>query len=384
MKKKILCFVDWYLPGYKAGGPIRSISNFVENFGEEFDIYIFCQDRDLSDKYHYSNVNIDNWNKVGKANVFYASRKNLGIRGLFQMLNKTQYDILHLNSFFSPRFTILPLLIRKFFLSSKIPCIISPKGNFSPEALKLKSLKKKIYIKLFKLLNLKKDLTWMASSEHEKKDIIHSIGNIIDKVFVVPDLAPLLKVAKDNEVKSRLVGPLRILFFSRISPIKNLDFLLRVLGKVSFPIHFSIYGPKEDIKYWKQCKKLINKIPSSININIGDAVSQSELPSIFKEHDLFISPTKGEAFGNAIIECLSAGLPGLISDKTLWKTDKGGGLEVLKLEESIWIEKIIQWAKYEDKVLKLKRQAAIKYAKEFYEDKSIQKKNRELFNFILK
>ena len=27
-KIKILCFVDWYLPGFKARGPIKSIANF--------------------------------------------------------------------------------------------------------------------------------------------------------------------------------------------------------------------------------------------------------------------------------------------------------------------------------------------------------------------
>ena len=39
-KKKILCLTDHYLPGYKAGGPIRSIANLVEHLGDEFEIYI--------------------------------------------------------------------------------------------------------------------------------------------------------------------------------------------------------------------------------------------------------------------------------------------------------------------------------------------------------
>jgi hypothetical protein len=28
-KPKVLCFVDYYLPGYKAGGPTRTIINMV-------------------------------------------------------------------------------------------------------------------------------------------------------------------------------------------------------------------------------------------------------------------------------------------------------------------------------------------------------------------
>ncbi|CAN5434615.1 hypothetical protein BH10BAC1_BH10BAC1_14720 [soil metagenome] len=28
-KKKVLIFIDWYLPGYKAGGPRQSVANLV-------------------------------------------------------------------------------------------------------------------------------------------------------------------------------------------------------------------------------------------------------------------------------------------------------------------------------------------------------------------
>lgn len=35
----ILSFASYYLPGYKAGGPIRTLENLVENFSDEFD---FC------------------------------------------------------------------------------------------------------------------------------------------------------------------------------------------------------------------------------------------------------------------------------------------------------------------------------------------------------
>ena len=106
MKKKILCFTDHYLPGFRAGGPIRSILNFVENLGDEFEIYIICNDRDMQDTNNYPNVNIDSWNKVGKASVFYVSKKYSGLKKLIKLLNEFDYDFLYLNSFFSPKFTI--------------------------------------------------------------------------------------------------------------------------------------------------------------------------------------------------------------------------------------------------------------------------------------
>ena len=43
----ILSFAGHYLPGYKAGGPIRSIANMVDQLGDEFDFRIVAGDRDL-------------------------------------------------------------------------------------------------------------------------------------------------------------------------------------------------------------------------------------------------------------------------------------------------------------------------------------------------
>ena len=83
MKKRvILCFVGHYLPGYRSGGPIRSISNLVENLGDEFKIHIICSDRDLSDKEPYANINTNTWKTVGKAKVFYVSKKNQSFKGI--------------------------------------------------------------------------------------------------------------------------------------------------------------------------------------------------------------------------------------------------------------------------------------------------------------
>ena len=159
--------------------------------------------------------------------------------------------------------------------------------------------------------------------------------------------------------------------------MKNLDFLLRVLIKVNTPVQLSIFGPKEDQIYWKKCLDLIDNLPANINVVIGEEVPQDQVFKIFQNHDLFISPTLGEAFGNAIIESLSFGLPVLISDKTLWKADNFGGLEVLELDEHLWVQKIIKWSKYDDQIIKKKCEAALNYAKNDYKNNLALKKNKE-------
>ncbi|MDB2636869.1 hypothetical protein N9Y54_06705, partial [Alphaproteobacteria bacterium] len=59
-RKIIFCFSDYYLPGYKAGGPIKSISNFVEEFGEEYEIKIFTRNHDFGEYHTYKNIINDN------------------------------------------------------------------------------------------------------------------------------------------------------------------------------------------------------------------------------------------------------------------------------------------------------------------------------------
>jgi hypothetical protein len=48
-KPTILILNEYYLPGYKAGGPIRSISNLVSWLGDDFNFKIITTDRDYLD-----------------------------------------------------------------------------------------------------------------------------------------------------------------------------------------------------------------------------------------------------------------------------------------------------------------------------------------------
>ena len=138
----ILCFVEYYLPGYCSGGPVRSIVNFVDHLGDEFDIRIVTRDRDALDSEPYPNVQIDAWNKVGKAQVFYASNKTINIHGIANLISVTHHDVLYLNSFFAFGFTTLPLFARTLGWAPKTPCIIAPRGECSLGALSLKAARK--------------------------------------------------------------------------------------------------------------------------------------------------------------------------------------------------------------------------------------------------
>lgn len=56
---RVLVCVPHYLPGMKAGGPIRSLGHLVEHLGEEFEFSLLTADRDLGDTRPYPNVPIN-------------------------------------------------------------------------------------------------------------------------------------------------------------------------------------------------------------------------------------------------------------------------------------------------------------------------------------
>ena len=171
IKPAILCLSDFYVPDFRAGGLVRSVSNFVELLGDDFDIKIICRGCNVQDIKLFKRIKPDSWNVVGKAKVFYVSNKNLKTFFIINLIRQTSHDILYLNSFFSYQFSILPLLTRFFSHNLNQPCVISPRGELSEQALLLKKYKKSLFIKFSRLIKLHGNLIWLAGRNIEYLEI---------------------------------------------------------------------------------------------------------------------------------------------------------------------------------------------------------------------
>ncbi len=384
----ILCFIDYYLPGYRSGGPVRSISNFVDYFGDEFDIRIVTRDRDALDANPYHDVLVDDWNQVGKSSVFYASRGSLSFFSIAKLLRNTRFDILYLNSFFSYRFTALPLLARKLLLLSKVDCVIAPRGEFSRGAMALKFKMKSLYLILAKLFRLFSRLSWQASSDFELADIQRLMGTRNSSIKVAPDL-PAMEFLSTNcdfiESCTNSDLPLRLVYLSRITPMKNLVFLLESLRLVREEINLSIYGPLEDLVYWKRCQSLITILPSNVSVEYLGEVNPSSVMEVFSAFELFVLPTFGENYGHVVLECLTSGTPVLISDQTPWSPSADGAVLVLSLVDcASWAAALDRHAQMNaDEKLKMKL-FAMNYAREYRQESNVVEQTRNLFYPLLR
>ena len=317
MAKRVLCFTGHYLPAYRAGGPVKTIINMVQQLSN-IHFSIVTRDRDLGDDEPFKEVNINSWNNTGDASVYYLSPDETSFSGIANLIKNTEFDVLYLNSFFDFHFSIKVQLLRKFGFIESSPMVLAPRGEFSSGALAIKSLKKSIYIKFFKCLGLDKSLVWQASTEFEKRDIINALAVPPDSVFVAKDLPE--QAAKSVALKQRSTScELRLVFLSRISRMKNLDYCLRVLAQVKANVVFDVYGPKEDLAYWKECECLMSALPNNIKANYLGAVSPNVVNDTISQYDVFFFPTHGENYGHVIAEALASGATLLLSDQTPWR-----------------------------------------------------------------
>lgn len=341
-KKKILILADYYVPGIKGGGPIQSIKNIVDNLKSEFNFYIIAKDRDLGDREPYKNIQQDKWQIVGNANVYYVSEEKFNIFNITKIINEVNYDVLYLNSFFAIKTGLMPIILRKFKKIDNKKIVMAPRGQFSKGALQLKSLKKSLYIKTFKILNLHKDLIWQSTAEIESKDIKQVFGDDITVKLANNLTANYDELLYTKNIEKRS-GSIKLVFLSRITPKKNLKKAINFLSKIKGNVIFDIYGPIEDKFYWNECKNEINKLGSNIEVNYRGSIQHNEINNMFNKYHIFLFPTLGENFGHVISEALIGGCPVILSDQTPWRKleEKNVGWDIPLEDENKFID-IIQ------------------------------------------
>ena len=329
---RILTLLEHYLPAYKAGGPLRTVGNMVEQLGEPFSFRIITCDRDWSEHTALPQVEPGKWTPVGSGEALYLAPSQLGAAGLRAVIRETEHDVLYLNSIFSPRLSILPLLLARAGAIPRRPVVLAPRGELHDGALRGGSaghaggrrlptpryLKKKAYIAFARALGLFRGITWQASNDAEAEEIRHHLGRRA-RVVVAPDLAARPPESLPPPAAPKRAGALRAVFLSRIDPKKNLEGAIALLEGVRGEVQFDVYGPVLDERYGARCRAALDRLPPNVTVRWHDAVPHERVAGIFRAHELFIFPTHGENFGHVVLEALVSGCPVLVSDCTPWR-----------------------------------------------------------------
>ena len=352
---QVLAFSPYFLPGIKGGGPIRALVEILESVPDNVTIYLVTSDRDLGDTRSYPGL-ASRVASYGRHKVYYWDRTSLkSWLRLSRLLRARQFHILFLNSLWSPQFTMLPWVLSQARAIRSGVVLIAPRGELSPGALGLKTRKKQLALATWGRLLSRTEPIWQVSNDLEGSHVRDAFPNA--RVIVQPDSrGPIPQDLVVSEISPQFV------FVSRISPKKNLRFLLEALSDCTAPLTLDILGPIEDPEHWAECQRVIDELPDHISVSYAGLVPMEEVVARLGQYDAFLFPTLGENFGFVIPESLSAGCPVMSSAHTPWTSllAQGCGLVLPLSSTGAWSREIDRWARLSSAERTAKKRQALK------------------------
>ena len=371
----VIVYIDWFSPGYKAGGPVRSLVNLTRKLAPNFRFHIITSDTDYMSNMPYTEVESDRWMPFeGEHEVIYLSKSQQTYSGLNKALMGKHYDKVFVNGIYSKVFSVFPLLIHR---KERSKIVVAPRGMLRESATQFKSTKKFLFLKTAQLLGLYQGVLFQATDEQEEKDIAKWFRN--NKTHLAPNLAD--EIAPFKPVKKEQ-GELKICFIGRVAPEKNLLYALETTAELkSVDVQFDMYGAIYDLNYWKECAAVIDRLEENIKVNHCGSIKPDEvIPTIQTYHLLFL-PTLGENFGHVILEAFMAGRPVICSDQTPWKElkSKGAGFDIPLADREAFIEHLTAYAEMDSDGFNVPCEAAYRLATRFCEDQDILEQAKAVF-----
>ena len=367
MKQRLMIVCDAYFPGELGGGGMWAVYNLASHFSNRYDFFIVTRDCDgRIDNTPYVKIPRNKWTLREEAEVYYASPSDLIPKRFAELVEEIKPDAIYLNSVMS-RPCVTFLLAYRFYLKRGVPLVIAPCGEFSRAALRLGALKKRCFLRAAKILGLFRGAIWKAASDAERREIQLLFPNVTVKV--APELSPkdILPDFSLSEKPVKRSGEMRIVYFSRVTPKKNLGFLLDILSEFrTGSIHLDVIGPTDDADYLGRCKRIAMSLPGNIEVRFLGGLGRSAALEVIKTAHFMALPTQNENYGYVVIESLAAGCPVLLSDQVSWDAVEENGAGWLKpLSESGWKELLNRCLWMDDKEFRrmsfCAREFAVKY-----------------------
>lgn len=315
-RPEVLVFVDWYKPGFKGGGPIRSMMNLVDHLGDRVHFHFVTSDTDYATTTPYADVPTDRWVDLPTGErVWYASSAGRSRKVWRRLVREKRWHAIYVNGMFSWWYSILPVWLAQ---GTGLRRIVAPRGMLLPGPMGQGPLKKQLFLALARGTGMYHGVEFHATSSEETT----SIRGTLQRNARVHEAANLPRRMPSSELvpRPKVVGEVRLLNVVRIATEKNIHRIIQVLQQVQGRVSFDLYGPVHHEAYWTQCQEAIARLPQHVRFNYHGPVASEEVPHLMSHpyHALFM-PNEGDNFGHTMLEALSVGLPLLISDRTPWR-----------------------------------------------------------------
>lgn len=335
-RKRILVAAEWFPPAFRAGGPVRSVSNLVEVLGETHEVFVVAGAYDLGLNTAVE-VPSNTWIERPWGQVQYLTRDRWQSGLWHHLLVETlQPDFLYVNSLYARFFTLMPVRIARKCPDTQV--VLAPRGMLGAGSLAIKPVKKRIFLQVSRWLGWFDEVLWHATTEAERADICAHFPTA--RVIVAPNLpsAPCAALQPRRSDRWSLVA------VGRVHRIKNLVFGVNALATAlrnsppSRPVELRLIGLAEDAGCLAEVLAAGAGVPGLIIRHEGALPPDAVAEALSTSHFLLM-PSQHENFGHAIVEAWAHGCPVLLSDRTPWKDLEavGAGWD-WPLEERVWTE----------------------------------------------
>ena len=229
-----------------------------------------------------------------------------------------------------------------------VPYIVSARGTLEDYAMAEKALKKRLYGWLVASGTLRRAAAVHFTSDLELERSRSLIGGtkgvVVPNAFEARPLEPrrgdLLRARLGVPADSRLVA-----MAGRIHPRKGFGVIVPALALCSPTTHLIVIGSDHE-----------RNLPAVLDLAVASGVRErvhvlghmepGDLHRTYASIDLLALPSRGENFGNVIIEALAQGTPVMISDQiplAPYVTSHGFGTVLTSLDPASWARAVDSW-----------------------------------------
>lgn len=314
---RILHVVPSFLPGWRYGGPIRSVyglSQALRAAGHEVEVFTSNRDQQvILDVPHNQPVDLDGltvryFRTKGPARLRYSPDLDTEIER-----SAGRFDVAHVHGVFN----WLSYASARSARRAGIPYVISPRGMLMKDAIALRSRARKgLWLRLLERENLEGAGAIHVTADNEIAELPNLRGLDWPARHLVPNGVEAVTWSGERErldPKVRALierGPF-VLFLGRLNWKKGLDRLVEAVAACDERVHVAIVGP--DDGYEKTVRRRRKRMGLEERITLLDAASGDDRRALLTAARVAVLPSYSENFGNAAVESMAVGCPVVVT-----------------------------------------------------------------------
>ncbi len=318
---RVAWFAPYFQPAWGWGGPVRSswaLTTALARRGTQ--ITVVATNATPTAPLQLPKVRVDESVRILTADVagssLWPGAARFGVApGVLPALLEclSDADILHVEGLWGAFHPFVPALATW----RRVPYVVSPRGTLEPSSFAQRPTRKRIFLATAGRAFVRRAAAFHVTTTREGEGSAPLMAG--RPWFVVPNPVPLTHSGSRSAFRARRDLPADLMcigMFGRLHPQKGHDVLLPALAGFRARRDWRLFlvGPDEE----GHGKAILGQAAEA---GIGDRVEwlgmlrDEELADAYAGMDLSVLPSRGESFGNVVVEAVGRGCPVIVSDR---------------------------------------------------------------------